>query len=129
MQPTMLQVVLPVPDLAAVLRIGDGQQFVTLAFQGTRAATSLPVGDYVVTLDASHAASPSAPYRVTTSVDAIFMTAGPPDGDGMRSLVAGVGRTETTNDPKDPWPPPVVAGGTPAETSFLAASPIGPAMR
>src|SRR5690349_4943267 len=120
MQQTMLQVVLPVTDPAAVLRIGDGQKFVTLAFQGTRATTSLPVGDYVVTLDATQAASPSAPYRVTTNVDAIYMTAGPPDSNGVRSLVAGVGRVEATNDPKDPWPPTVVAGGTPAETSFLS---------
>jgi hypothetical protein len=129
MRQTTLQVVMPVADSAATLRIGDGQNFAALAFQGTSATASLSAGDYVITLDANQAASLAAPYQVTSDVDTLFMTAGPPRGDGVRRLITGVSRVVVESDPKDPWPPLLLSGGTPAEISLLAASPILQAMQ
>jgi hypothetical protein len=123
----MMLVTMPAVDSTAVLRIGVDDRFTTVAFQGNTASAALPAGDYIVTLDSAIRPSPSAPFRVATDVDAIYMSAGPPQND-VRPLVTGTHRLIVASDPKDPWPP-VAALGTTAEASFLMSSPIIPIMK
>jgi hypothetical protein len=122
-QQTTLFVKMPVADSTAVLRIGTTDKFATVAFHGDTARTTLPANDYVVALDSALTPSSSAPFTVTTDVDAIYMTAGAPDND-VRPLVVGTGRAITMMNPKDPNPPLITSAGTAEEASFLASSPI-----
>jgi hypothetical protein len=122
-QQTTLFVKLPAADSTAILRIGTADRFATVAFHGDTASTTLPANDYVVALDSALVPSSSAPFTVTTDVDAIYMTAGALDSD-VGPLVVGTGRAIIMKDPKDPNPPSIAAAGTAAEASFLASSPI-----
>ena len=78
-QQTTMFVKLPVADSTAVLRIGTTDKFATVAFHGDTARTTLPANDYIVALDSALTPSSSAPFTVTTDVDAIYMTAGAPE--------------------------------------------------
>jgi hypothetical protein len=122
-QQTTLFVKMPAADSTAILRIGTADKFATVAFQGDTASTTLPANDYVVALDSALTPSSSAPFTVTTDVDAIYLTAGPPEND-VRPLVVGTGRAVTMSDPKDPNPPSITSAGTAEEASFVASSPI-----
>src|SRR3954466_5902685 len=99
---------MPAADSTAILRIGTPGNFATVAFQGDTASTTLPANDYVVALDSALVPSPSAPFTVTTDVEAIYMTAGAPDSD-VCPLVVGTGRAIIMKDPKDPNPPSIAS--------------------
>lgn len=124
-QQTTLLIKMPAVDSTAILRIGTGDAFATTGFRGDTARVALTTGDYLITLDSALTPSPATPFVVSTDVDAIFLSAGPPEKD-VRPLVVGTGRVFTATDPKDPLPPPLAAAGTAAEASFLASSPILP---
>jgi hypothetical protein len=128
MQQTTLLVKMPAVDSTALLRIGRDGKFVAMTFQEASASVSLPIGDYIVTLDSALRPAPSAPFKVSTDVDAIYMSAGAPQ-NGVRPLVAGIGRQALDSDPKDPWPPPLAPTGASAESSFLASSSIISSMK
>src|SRR3954462_2314214 len=90
MQQTTLMVNMPAADSTAVLRIGRDDKFAIVAFQEASASVPLSAGDYIVTLDSALRPSPSAPFTVSTDVNAIYMSAGTPQND-VRPLVAGGG--------------------------------------
>ncbi len=69
-------------------------------------STSLPAGDYAITVDSDVRPSGDAPFRVESSVTVQFMSAGAPSATGVRALTAWSGTGAMVSDPKDPWPPP-----------------------
>lgn len=127
MQQTTLMVKMPAADSTAVLRIGRDDKFANVAFQGASASVPLSAGDYIVTLDSALRPAPSAPFTMSSDVDAIYMSAGAPHNN-VRSLVAGSGVQVNEVDPKDPWPP-LAPTGTSEESSFLTSSCIIPSMQ
>jgi len=127
MQQTTLMVAMPTVDSTAVLRVGYDNKFSTVPFLDASATIPLPPGDYIVTLDSALRPTPGAPFIVATDVDAIYMSAGEPEG-AVRPFIAGLGRQVNESDPKDPWPP-LAPTGTSEEASFVTSSPIISSMK
>ena len=126
-QQTTLLVELPTNDPTASLEVKNATSSSHPDFHNNKASITLPVGDYIVTLNSALAPSPAAPIRATTDRDAIYMSVAASQSD-PRPLVTGIANAVTVKDPKDPWPPSLGPGGTPAETGFLTASSILPGM-